>query len=704
MSRSDPPPPPRHHTLTVPPPHPHHHLHRTHEHRRDRPSVSRSTSASSLPSSAYSTHSRDHRRPHHDPPPPPRSTGYPPHTSTQPDHSPPHHTPHTRHHHHHRARRTPSPSIRSAATDADKPSSADQEGLIHVSVGDTLHHGRFKVLGFAGQGTFGTVLDVYDTKHHQRLALKVVRSVSRYLEAAAIEIDILDKIRKADTHKQSSNHTHTHTALRFPPPPPPPLLPLHPSSPLPPSPFPPSPTPPSSLCVRLYRDFELHHAGQRHVCIGTEKLGRSLYEFIKKNRYRGFTLPAVRVLGYQLMKAVAFCHSIGLIHTDLKPENILLAHSDYTTTTHMGRSDYRTPRSLEIRLIDFGGATFETEHHSRIVNTRQYRAPEVLLGLGWSYPSDMWSVGCILCELLTGELLFPTHEDLEHLAMMERVLEEEVPRDLGERAIRPWRRKRADEMERVERERERERDRSRRTSRISIRGMQRGTEERRDERNGTKRARSPPHREEGNKRRRQHADGDEGAAGHAHHTRPSSSSSTSRYRFHHPQHSPTLSASHSRDRSSSHARVNHLLSLSTARLRWPPAHSSTSSLKRVRKVATLRALLHHVDPLLYDLVRRCLQWDGARRLTAGDALQHPFFRGAKEELERMMEEERRRQGRREEGREVDGGREEERYQVRVEYAEEKGERGRGEGAHRDGKAEVHHRDRERDRDRDRDRR
>ncbi len=62
----------------------------------------------------------------------------------------------------------------------------------------------------------------------------------------------------------------------------------------------------------------------------------------------------------------------------------------------------------------------DDEHKTHIVNTRQYRAPEVILELGWSTPSDIWSLGCLLAELLTGNLLFSTHDSLEHLAMMER--------------------------------------------------------------------------------------------------------------------------------------------------------------------------------------------------------------------------------------------------------------------------------------------
>lgn len=108
----------------------------------------------------------------------------------------------------------------------------------------------------------------------------------------------------------------------------------------------------------------------------------------------------------------------------------------------------RRVKRTDIRLIDFGSATFDHEHHSTIVSTRHYRAPEVILGecliliffwlhlslspmliciflnveLGWSQPCDVWSIGCILFELYLGITLFQTHDNREHLAMMERIL------------------------------------------------------------------------------------------------------------------------------------------------------------------------------------------------------------------------------------------------------------------------------------------
>jgi len=121
-------------------------------------------------------------------------------------------------------------------------------------------------------------------------------------------------------------------------------------------------------------------------------------------------------------------HELKLVHTDLKPENTLFVSSDSVKVPDCkgvkgSPGDFkRLPKSSAIKLIDFGSTTFEDQDHTSVVSTRHYRAPEVILGLGWNYPCDIWSVGCILVELCSGETLFQTHENLEHLAMMERVL------------------------------------------------------------------------------------------------------------------------------------------------------------------------------------------------------------------------------------------------------------------------------------------
>ena len=173
-------------------------------------------------------------------------------------------------------------------------------------------------------------------------------------------------------------------------------------------------------CVRLRRHFM--HRG--HVCLVFDKLGLSLFDFLRKNSYQPFPVALVAHFGAQLLGAMQFIHSQKLMHTDLKPENILLQDSTYEKQPAAPGSKVLTkvPTSSSIWLIDFGSATWEEQYHSSVVSTRHYRAPEVILGLGWSYPCDVWSLGCILLELLTGEALFQTHENLEHLAMMEVVL------------------------------------------------------------------------------------------------------------------------------------------------------------------------------------------------------------------------------------------------------------------------------------------
>ncbi|TRY92166.1 hypothetical protein DNTS_004486, partial [Danionella cerebrum] len=113
-------------------------------------------------------------------------------------------------------------------------------------------------------------------------------------------------------------------------------------------------------------------------------------------------------------------HENQLTHTDLKPENILFVNSEYTVVYNPEKRSERSVTCTEVRVVDFGSATFDNEHHSTIVSTRHYRAPEVILDLGWSQPCDVWSIGCILFEYYSGYTLYQAHENLEHLAMMER--------------------------------------------------------------------------------------------------------------------------------------------------------------------------------------------------------------------------------------------------------------------------------------------
>lgn len=258
----------------------------------------------------------------------------------------------------------------------------DKDGHYMFELGENLTS-RYKIHGKMGEGTFGQVLECWDRERKEMVAIKIVRGIKKYREAAMIEIDVLQQLGKHDKG--------------------------------------------GSRCVQIRNWFDYRN----HICIVFEKLGSSLYDFLRKNNYRPFPIDLVREIGRQLLDCVAFMHDLHLIHTDLKPENVLLVSSDYVkipdykgfSRSPKDSSYYKkVPKSSAIKVIDFGSTTYERPDQNYIVSTRHYRAPEVILGLGWSYPCDVWSVGCILVELCSGEALFQTHENLEHLAMMERVL------------------------------------------------------------------------------------------------------------------------------------------------------------------------------------------------------------------------------------------------------------------------------------------
>ncbi|XP_017596644.1 PREDICTED: LOW QUALITY PROTEIN: dual specificity tyrosine-phosphorylation-regulated kinase 3 [Corvus brachyrhynchos] len=218
---------------------------------------------------------------------------------------------------------------------------------------------RYEVLKIIGKGSFGQVAKVYDHKLHQHLALKMVRNEKRFHRQAAEEIRILEHLKKQDK-TGSMNVIHMLESFTF----------------------------------------------RNHICMTFELLSMNLYELIKRNKFQGFSLQLVRKFAHSILQCLDALYRNKIIHCDLKPENILLKQQ--------GRSG--------IKVIDFGSSCFEHQRVYTYIQSRFYRAPEVILGSRYGMPIDMWSFGCILVELLTGYPLFPGEDEADQLACMMELL------------------------------------------------------------------------------------------------------------------------------------------------------------------------------------------------------------------------------------------------------------------------------------------
>ncbi|KAF5186349.1 Cyclin-dependent kinase [Thalictrum thalictroides] len=112
---------------------------------------------------------------------------------------------------------------------------------------------------------------------------------------------------------------------------------------------------------------------------------------------------------YQILRGIAYCHSHRVLHRDLKPQNLLIDR-----------------RSNALKLADFGlarafGIPVRTFTHE--VVTLWYRAPEILLGSRhYSTPVDVWSVGCIFCEMVNQRPLFPGDSEIDELFKIFRIM------------------------------------------------------------------------------------------------------------------------------------------------------------------------------------------------------------------------------------------------------------------------------------------
>ncbi|EXK23537.1 CMGC/CLK protein kinase [Fusarium oxysporum f. sp. melonis 26406] len=258
---------------------------------------------------------------------------------------------------------------------------------------------QFEVLDSLGEGGFAKVVRARQIAKHKLVAIKISALGKECSDAARNEIRILKTIKMHD--KKNENR-----------------------------------------CIHAQMCFEY----RGHICMVMKLLAQSTHDFLKENNLDPFPDSQIQSFAKQLFGSVAFLHDLGIVHGDIKPDNVLLCKksccifsgkplkpSSYGARSEQGQ--YATKRRIlkdtEVRLADFGLATFLDESPSYFLTTPQFSAPETWLYRRASFSHDIWSIGCTLVEFFTGHLLFNTRNMLEYLAMIEAFtglkVEEEIP-------------------------------------------------------------------------------------------------------------------------------------------------------------------------------------------------------------------------------------------------------------------------------------
>ena len=145
----------------------------------------------------------------------------------------------------------------------------------------------------------------------------------------------------------------------------------------------------NSNIIHLYKSFIYN--GDVFMCF--ELYGINMYKYYMKNN---ITDNCVKKISYEVASGIHFLHSHEIIHMDLKPENILVGHSG-------------------AKIIDLGSSIInKTKIFKHYIQSRYYRAPEVVFKIEITYAIDIWSYGCILYELIEKTPLIPakTHNEL----------------------------------------------------------------------------------------------------------------------------------------------------------------------------------------------------------------------------------------------------------------------------------------------------
>lgn len=269
----------------------------------------------------------------------------------------------------------------------------DDENYDYIIKRGELIGNRYEIQERIGKGSFGQVVRAYDTAKKEVVAIKIIKSKAPFLAQAGTEIDILTHLKRKDPHDQNNigkflNSVQIFSRVdiivsNF-------MVFLNPIKLF-------------TIIVKLLSTF-MH---RQHQCLVFEMLSLNLYELLKNTQFEGVSLNLIRKFAKQILKSLQFLkhRDVDVIHCDLKPENILLRH----------------PKRSGVKVIDFGSSCLSNNQMYSYIQSRFYRSPEVLLSLPYSTAIDMWSLGCILVEMHTGEPLFSGQDPVDQMQKIVKV-------------------------------------------------------------------------------------------------------------------------------------------------------------------------------------------------------------------------------------------------------------------------------------------
>lgn len=229
-----------------------------------------------------------------------------------------------------------------------EPSSTAQDGDYKVKPSEILQssNATYEVLEFIGRGTFGQVVKCLRKDSGELVAIKILKNHPNYARQGQVEIQIL-----AHLSSESSDKHNFVKALE---------------------------------CFKH----------QNHTCLVFEILEKNLFDYLKTNKYAPMPLNHIRPILQQVLIALIKLAELDVIHADIKPENIMLVNPSL--------------EPFRVKLIDFGSATYTSRAlDNTYLQSRYYRAPEVILGVPFTEKIDIWSLGCVIAELFLGYPLYP---------------------------------------------------------------------------------------------------------------------------------------------------------------------------------------------------------------------------------------------------------------------------------------------------------